>query len=145
MTPGYSVTRLDGVYSGTRRESEPWRARKPLSLLPQELLNRPQSDWEPVDWGNWRFPDHISLGETRTVVRLAKHLSSVEAAWDHRVLSLQDNEACAGALMKGRSPAPSLNYLARQKAGYCLAGGLTMLLPRVETYHQPADDLSRTV
>ena len=145
MTPGHSVTRLDGDYTGTRRESEPWRARKPLSRLPSDLLGRPQEDWADVDWGKWRFADHISLGETRTVVRLARLLASVRAARRHRVLSMQDNEACSGALMKGRSPAPSLNHLARQKAGHCLGGRLTMLLPRVETYHQPADDLSRTV
>ena len=30
MTPGQSVTRLDGDYTGTRRESELERARKPL-------------------------------------------------------------------------------------------------------------------
>ena len=145
MTPGYSVTRLDGKYTGTRREAEPWRATKPLSRLPDELLAVPHEDWADVDWGVWRFQDHISLGETRAVVRLARLAASVESAQGHRIVSLQDNEACSGALMKGRSPAPSLNHLARQKSSHCLAGRLAVLLPRVETYHQPADALSRTV
>lgn len=144
LTPGHPVTRLGGDYTGTRRASEPWRARKPLSRLPSELLGRPQRGWADVDWGKWRFPDHISLGQTRTVVRLARRQASGRGTRHHRILSLQDNGACAGVVMKGRSPQPSLNHLAMQRASHCLAGGLTMLLPRVETYFQPADALSRT-
>ena len=40
MQPGYSVTRLDGTFSGLRRPSEPWRATKPLSRLPQEVFHQ---------------------------------------------------------------------------------------------------------
>ena len=79
---------------------------KPLSRLPDELLAVPHEDWEAVDWGLWRFSDHISLGETRTVVRLSRLVSSVPSAQGHRVVSLQDNEACSGALMNGEIPSP---------------------------------------
>ena len=44
MTSGFSGTRLDGVYSGVRREADPWRATKPLSRHPEELLAVPHKE-----------------------------------------------------------------------------------------------------
>ena len=145
MCPGASITRLDGAYTGDRRQEEPWRARKPLSRLPAELFALPPETWEPISWGKWKYSDHITLGETRTVVKLSQILSAQVKAHGWKSLGLQDNMPCSAALTKGRSPSPSLNHLARRQAGYCLGGDIGMLLPRVETYHQPADALSRLV
>ena len=39
VRPGFSVTRLDGSFTGTRRPEEPWRRRNPLSRLPREVLD----------------------------------------------------------------------------------------------------------
>ena len=38
-----------------------------------------------------------------------------------------------------------MNYLARKKSSLCLSARIGLLLPRVETYRQPADDISREV
>jgi len=47
------------------------------------------------------------------------------------------------SMMKGRSPSFALNRILRQKAAICLAGGLRVGLPWVESAKQPADKASR--
>ena len=59
------------------------------------------------------------------------------------VLSLQDNMATSGAFTKGRSAAPSLNFLARQRGATAVAADLGVMLPWVQTSLQPADEISR--
>ena len=86
-----------------------------------------------------------ALGEGRAVVKLVRGLASCPAAHGHKAASLQDNTAVSGSFSKGRSAAPALNYLARQRAGSSLASGVQVLLPWVESARQPADGLSREV
>ena len=77
------------------------------------------------------------------MVRLIRIVASTVRAHFYKLVSLQDNGAVSGALGKGRSPSPSLTYLARQRAASSLAAIIQALLPRVETHLQPADALSR--
>ena len=65
--------------------------------------------------GRWAYADHIILGEARVVVTLTRLLGSVDVCHGHEAISLQDNMATSGAFTNGRSAAPSLNYLARQR------------------------------
>ena len=51
--------------------------------------------------------------------------------------------AWGGASSKGRSSCPSLNYLCRKKAAYCIAKGIRLELPWVQSGAMPADGLSR--
>ena len=60
-----------------------------------------------------------------------------------RLASLQDNSSVGGAYHKGRSPSPSLMYLARRKASRTLACAIRLYLPWTETKLMPADWLSR--
>lgn len=113
----------------------------PFSLLPDEFFDRER--WTPVERGRWRYGDHITLGESRTVLRLLNRVSAWPALQGHVVFSLQDNMPTACSMTKGRSPSFPLNRLLRKKAAVCLAARLRAFLPWVESARQPADDLSR--
>jgi len=141
-TLGHAVSRLDGDVSGFKRPEKPLLRYTPFTVLPDEVLSLER--WLLIESGTWQMEDHITLGESRAVVRLARRLVVSTASW-HRmtVLSLEDNMAAAGSLGKGRSPAPSLNRLCRQLCAAVVAGGLRWLLPWVETLRQPADPASR--
>ena len=89
------------------------------------------------------FSDHIMLGETRSVVRLCRGLAQCASAHRCKVMSLQDNGATAGACAKGRSPAPALIFLLRQRTASLVAAELSAMLPWVQTKVMPADGLSR--
>ena len=96
-----------------------------------------------MDWGRWRYADHITLGECRTVVRLLRGIAQCPSAHRTKALSLQDNGATAGASAKGRSPAPALNFLLQQKTASAVAAEVFTSLPWVQTKVMPADDLAR--
>ena len=113
----------------------------PVTRVPQEITN--YKDWTEVQWGRWKWKDHITLGEGRAALRLLHILAGMETAHEHIVLSLQDNMALAGAWAKGRSPSQCLNFILRRKSGLCLASGILMLLPWVQSHLMPADHLSR--
>ena len=87
--------------------------------------------------------DHITLGESRTVVRLLQIVTRCPAAHHHKCLSLQDNGATAGSMAKGRLPAPALNFLLRKKASMTLTARIQVGLPWVVTGNMPADEASR--
>ena len=93
--------------------------------------------------GRWAYADHITLGEARVVVKLTRLLGSVDICHGHQVISLQDNMATSGAFTKGRSAAPSLNYLVRQRGATAVAADIGVMLPWVQTSLQPADEISR--
>ena len=141
MRPGFTVTKLDGSFSGRLRPEEPWRRTVPFSRITNEIVSL--EDWKPVFHGRWAYQDHITLGEARSVVKLTRTIGSVRSCHGHKVASLQDNMATSGAFSKGRSCAPSLNYLARQKGATAVAADLVVLLPWVQTSIQPADEISR--
>jgi hypothetical protein len=115
----------------------------PFTRLPNTLFDDDHTCWEEVAAGRWRYADHITLGESRVVVRLVRSLAACSRLHYSKVLFLQDNMATAGAMAKGRSPSPVLNYLCRQRAASTLAARLTLVLPWTETSLMPADGISR--
>ena len=139
---GRTVARLAGDFSGLRHPEREIKRTKPFTMLPSALWDPEVTKWMPVEHGRWCFEDHITLGESRAVVRWLDIIVKEEANHRSKVISLQDNAATAGALMKGRSPAGPLNYLQRKKAARTLAADLRAILPWVESHKQPADSIS---
>ena len=70
--PGYSVTKLNGEFSGLRRPQDAIARRIPFSRLPACLLDPDDPAWCDVSAGRWRYVDHITLGEARTVVKFVR-------------------------------------------------------------------------
>ena len=62
-----------------------------------------------------------------------------------KILTLEDNMPCAGALAKGRSSRGPLNFLMRRRCAFCVGSKITLLAPWVESGKQPADEASRWV
>ena len=142
MRPGLSVCRLSGDVTGPRRPDLPLKRRVPFTKLPKELFEA-CTVWHDVAAGRWRYADHITLGEMRSIVILSRILGSCASAHRTKYMALEDNRACSGASTKGRSSSPLLNFLLRQRAATLLAADILLLLPWVETSLQPADELSR--
>ena len=140
---GHTVAKLDGDFAGLRDPAKEIRRTVPFTRLPDEIFGA--APWKPVARGRWRRADHITLGEGRVVVKLARMLALSARAHRSVVFTLQDNMPIAGAMSKGRSPAFPLNLLCRQKAASCLASRVKMLIPWCETSKQPADWLSRLI
>lgn len=140
--PGRTVARLGGELTGLKHPEREIIPTVPFTRLPQELFDGTVK-WSDIQSGRWRYADHITLGEARTVVRLCQLLAREPTARRHVIFSLQDNQPCAGSMTKGRSPSAALNYLLRKKAALCIASLLRLLLPWVESAKQPADLLSR--
>ena len=139
---GFTVPRADGDLSGLRRPEKALAATKPHTTLSPALFDS-RTSWSDIEHGRWAYADHITLGECRAVVRSAR-LLALRTRWHRaRFNALQDNRPTSGACTKGRSPSPGLNFLLRQKAAACLAAGIRLLVPWVESALQPADDLSR--
>ena len=138
---GYTVPRVDGDIRELERPERILRRTTPHTRLPEEIFKA--EEWKEIDWGTWASTDHINLGESRTVVRLARRLASSAIWHGAMVLSLQDNMATAGCFTKGRSPAFPLLRLLRQRAAATVASDLRLALPWVETIKQTADKLSR--
>jgi hypothetical protein len=139
---GYSVARL-GDFKGIKNPDRPLYPTVPFTLLSNELFE--PARWHPVLWGRWRFNEHITISESRTVVLLLRRIASFTDMHDSVVFTLQDNQPTAGSMSKGRSPSYPLNRILRQKAGICLAANLRVFLPWTESKKQPADLLSRTM
>lgn len=112
----------------------------PFSLFPSQVFI---ADREWTLLGTFQpLTEHITLNKGRLVLKLARMLLRDPRAQSCRVLTLQDNRPVSGAMMKGRSPAPALNYLLGKKAAACLAGDLRRILPWVEDAKMPADGAS---
>ncbi len=57
--PGYSVTKLSGEFTGLKSPHDQIFRRIPFTCLPRELLEVSDDRWKRVDWGRWRYADHI--------------------------------------------------------------------------------------
>ena len=137
---GRSIARLDGT-GGAKFPDKALKPTVPFTLLPDSLLT--EDRWHFVEAGRWQFGDHITVGESRTVVRLLRMLASSTECHDKVVFSLQDNKPTAYSMAKGRSPSFALNRVLRKKAGICLASRIRLFLPWLESGRQPADEASR--
>ena len=99
--PGLTVARLDSV-GGARHPEKMLQPTVPFTRLPDKYV---QDDrWKVVEVGRWKFGDHITIGESRTMV-LAQPLRRL-GAWPqvHGCVdaSLQDNRPTACSMAKGR-------------------------------------------
>lgn len=139
---GRSIARVDGS-GGAKYPQRALKPTVPFTLLPEEFFD--PGRWFVVDSGRWKFAEHITLGESRTVVKLLERLASQSLCHGQAVFSLQDNRPTACSMAKGRSPSYGLNRLLRRKAALCLATGIRLFLPWVESSRQPADESSRHV
>jgi len=143
LRPGRTVAKLDGSTHHLHHHAKELRARIAVSRVPRDVLEHGRYHWHPVAWGRWRHTDHVTLGEARATNSLLERLAASPAAWHHVVACLEDNEAWSAACAKGRSPAFLLNRLLRRRTALQLASNIHLLLPWVDTAHQPADRLSR--
>ena len=143
VRPGRSVAKLDGAFTGMRHPEKAIERNVPFTRLPDELFSDTNIVWHEVLGGRWRFSDHITLGESRAVVRMVAGLAAMAGTHRHKVMSMQDNLPCTCSMTKGRSPKGTLNYLVRKKAANCLGANIALLLPWVQSKLQKADDLSR--
>ena len=140
--PGRSIARLNGL-NGTKYPDRPLIPTVPFSRLPDGFFA--EERWMPVEKGRWRYGDHITLGEARTVLKLLQRLAAWPSIHGCAVFSLQDNQPTACSMAKGRSPSYALNRILRQKAAVCLASQMRLFLPWTESAKQPADGLSRQI
>lgn len=139
--PGFTVLSLDGSMQRLKRPDKALQARVPFTKVPLSMVSSPDC-WVELAHGRWKFSDHITLGEARASLKIL-NLLALSGLRRHRVLSLMDNLAWAGAAAKGRSPAPSMNYLLRRRCALCISAQLSLYLPWTDTTHQPGDSLSR--
>ena len=140
--PGRSIARLDGL-NGTKFPERPLIPTIRFTRLPDSFFV--EQRWRPVESGRWRYGDHITLGEARTVLKLLQRLAAWPGVHGCAIFSLQDNQPTACSMAKGRSPSYSLNRILRQKAAVCLASRVRLFLPWTESAKQPADKLSRQI
>ena len=141
-SPAYSLVRMDGSFRGSKFPHRPLERRLPLTRLPNEIFE-PKRHWAEVDHGRWKWKDHITLGEMRTVVKLVAGIASIPSLHRTKCMSMQDNLATSCAMTKGRSATHGMNHLARRKAAHTMGAGITLLLPWVQSNKQAADELSR--
>ena len=137
---GLTAARLSDV-GGSKYPHKSFVPTVPFTLLPQSFFNPKR--WRLVERGRWRFGDHITLGESRTVLKLLRKVASNPQCHDHAIFTLQDNRPTACSMTKGRSPSFALNRILRQRTAVCLAARLRHFLPWVESEKQPADESSR--
>ncbi len=142
FSPGKVITRLDGSLGHRFHQKKNLIPTIPFTRLPRFLFHQ---DWEILDFGRWNKADHITLGEGRAHFKLIQSLASVGDTHNARIVALQDNFAISGSMSKGRSPAPSLNYLVRRRSAHSLASNILIASPWIETSLMPADYASRMV
>ena len=116
---GYTVAQLDGEMSGLRRPEQAIRRTRPFTLLPDRVF-KTDEEWTIIGQGRWRAPDHITLGEARTVVKISRVAAATPELHRKVVPVLEDNQGVSGAVAKGRSPAHHLNHLLRQTKSFFL-------------------------
>ena len=140
--PHLSVCTLDGEARALKYPERSLARTKPSTRLPSCIFEDPTS-WYDLQWGRWKWTDHITLGEGRGAVHMLEVIACHPALRRHIVVSLQDNFAFAGAVAKGRSTAIALNFILRRISALSLASNLRCVFPWTQTSLMPADELSR--
>ena len=123
-TRGRCVTLKHGLESVFRPELEAAR------LLPRSAMH---TDWLTLVWivlkaKNWKFADHINLGETRSAVEVLEILAHIVFSWRSKVISLIDNTVALSPLSKGRSPSFPLIRVLRRRAALQLLTAIKFFL-----------------
>ena len=140
--PRLSVCTLDGEARVLKFPERALSRTKPRTALPAEVFKDP-AKWCELQWGRWKWTDHITLGEGRGATHMLEVAASHPALRRHIVVSLQDNQAFAGAVAKGRSTSVALNFILRRISALSVAANLRCVFPWTQSPLMPADDLSR--
>ena len=112
------------------------------TLLPESWFES-SSKWQLVLARRWKFPMHISRGETRASVMWLHILSSIRSFHNLDIVDLTDNMATDGCITKGRSSVHDLNRECRKRCAIEAFSGIRWLSTWTDTYHQPADGGTR--
>ena len=141
--PRRTVVDLAGDIGRLKNPSRVFERAVPYSAVPGQLFDI--ADWVPLQHGRWKFSDHITLGEARSVVQLLRILSRIPSCHYHLIIVLEDNMSVCGSAAKGRSSSYPLNAILRRLAAYLIACRLRLILPWTDTHRMPADWLSRLI
>lgn len=99
--------------------------------------------WRIARQGQWRFPEHINIGEMRAYVdSLELHARRIDRR-DSRLILFGDSAVVMGACSKGRSGSPPLLGLMRRAAALQMAFGLFPNHHHIPSAANPADGPSR--
>jgi len=138
--PGKCVTKLDGTLATKWTTRTSLTPTIPFTRLPAAVFGK---HWTVLDFGRWRFADHITAGESRAHWKCIQALAGCSRAHNHRFVLLEDNFCVSASMSKGRATAPLLNYYCRRRAATSLAANFYTSSPWVQTDVMPADAASR--
>ena len=141
--PKRTVIDLSGDVSKIKDPTRVFQRAVPYSSVPASLFST--AVWVPVGHGRWKFTDHITLGEARSVVKLLRILSQIPQCHQHHLIVLEDNMAVCGSAAKGRSSSYPLNAVLRVLCAFLVACRFRISLPWTDTHRMPADWLSRLI
>ena len=104
--------------------------------------------WQKTRWYDtlavdWKFKDHIHLGEARALNLWLEISSRLPLVRGTRIVNLCDSQSATHAFAKGRSHVFALNQLLRKRASLEIVANVSLLVGWVSTKVQPADRLSR--
>jgi hypothetical protein len=139
---GHALAREGGELGGLKNIDRICSPSIPFTKLPHTLFV--EDRWLSINAGRWKMSEHITLGESRGIVKVLEAVSLVPSLHGSLIFSLCDNMACAGAHSKGRSSVFAFNRTIRRKAALALSCLIRTLLPWIETNRMPADGLSRS-
>ena len=104
--------------------------------------------WQAARWHDtlaidWKFKDHIHLGEARALNLWLEITSRLPLVRGTRIVDLCGSQVATHAFAKGRSHAYAVKRLLRKRASLEIVADVSLLVGWVSTKVQPADRLSR--
>ena len=105
----------------------------------------PLSRWREVSRWRWRHVEHNNILEARAALAAVQEKARDPANYGRRCLIFTDSQAVLGALAKGRSSRPLMNYIAKRVAALTLATSMRVYWRYVRTHRNWADAPSRAL
>ncbi|CAK0808808.1 unnamed protein product [Prorocentrum cordatum] len=140
--PGFALTRMGHERKVLQKGSGALVPTLPVSAIPKDFWELSRC-WVPVAAGRWKWEEHITVSEMRSVILMLERVVVVEGFFRCKLISFEDNMPVAFAIAKGRSSAGPLDFPLRRRCALCAAAEIRLLLPWVETWRMPADWVSR--
>ncbi len=110
----------------------------------------PRASVDPLKWEwrhcrafKWKRSEHINLLEMKAALHAIQWRGRRSAYRDFRTMLLIDNQSVLAVIAKGRSSSRKVNLLLRRLAALCCALNVYLLVYRVDTADNPADEASR--
>lgn len=85
----------------------------PRTVIPRHL--RYGTDWFILLGRRWRYPEHITAGESRSQLKWCEILGNAPELWDTKWLDPGDNTTSVANWSKGQSPRPGLNRIQQKR------------------------------